>query len=34
MGLTVVLAIVVIMANLVADLVAAFLDPRLRERRF
>ena len=34
MGLTVVLALVVIMANLVADLVAAFLDPRLRERRF
>ena len=34
MGLTVVLAIVVIMANLVADLIAAFLDPRLRERRF
>lgn len=33
LGLTVVLALVVILANLVADLVAAFLDPRLRERR-
>ncbi len=33
MGLTVVLALVVILANLAADLVAAALDPRLREKR-
>ncbi|HSL64155.1 MAG TPA: ABC transporter permease, partial [Gaiellaceae bacterium] len=34
MGLTVVLALVVILANLVADIAAAALDPRLRERRW
>jgi oligopeptide transport system permease protein len=33
MGLTVVLALVVILANLVADVVGALLDPRLREHR-
>jgi len=33
LGLTTVLAIVVITANLVADVIAAALDPRLRERR-
>ena len=33
MGLTVVLALVVVAANLVADVLAAALDPRLRERR-
>ena len=33
LGLTVVLALVVIVANLVAELVAAGLDPRIRERR-
>jgi ABC-type dipeptide/oligopeptide/nickel transport system permease component len=33
LGLTVVLALVVILANLVADVVAALLDPRLREKR-
>ena len=33
MGLTVALAAVVIAVNLVADVVAAMLDPRLRERR-
>jgi ABC-type dipeptide/oligopeptide/nickel transport system permease component len=32
MGLTVCLAAVVIAVNLVADVVAAALDPRLRER--
>jgi ABC-type dipeptide/oligopeptide/nickel transport system permease component len=33
MGLTVVLAAVVIVANLVADVAAAALDPRVREGR-
>ena len=33
MGLTVVVALVVVAANLLADVVAAALDPRLRERR-
>jgi ABC-type dipeptide/oligopeptide/nickel transport system permease component len=33
LGLTVVLALVVILLNLVADLLAAALDPRLREKR-
>jgi oligopeptide transport system permease protein len=33
MGLTVVLALVVILANLLADVVGAALDPRLREKR-
>jgi ABC-type dipeptide/oligopeptide/nickel transport system permease component len=33
MGLTVALAAVVILANLLADVAAAAIDPRTRERR-